>query len=244
MRLMLLAALLALIVWLLLARPTPEDLRRYMKRGALLAVAGLLILAAVTGRLHWLFALIGSLLPFAGRLLTLLRFLPLFNTLRAQFQQQRSAQGPAPGRRSQVNTRFLRMTLDHDSGEMDGEVIAGAHAGARLSQLTLAQLRALHAELAGDEQSEALLRAYLERTHGDDWDAGSSGGRAGAAAGDADLTRSEALEILGLEDGATRADVIDAHRRLMQKLHPDRGGSTYLAAKINRAKATLLKEAA
>ena len=242
---MLLAGLLALIVWLLLVRPTPADLRRYMKRGLLIGAAALLIFAVVTGRLHPLFALLGSLLPFANRLLGLLRFLPLFSSLHTQYRQARGAVGPQPGNQSSVNTAHLRMHLDHDSGDMDGEILQGRWSGKRLGDLELADLRELYVEFSTiDEESAALLAAYLDRAHGEQWHEGmASGNTSGTGKGRSNtaMSRQEALEILGLNEQAEAADVKAAHRRLMQKMHPDRGGSSYLAAKINRAKDILLE---
>ncbi|MDH3451307.1 MAG: DnaJ domain-containing protein [Gammaproteobacteria bacterium] len=244
MRFVLLGGLLALIVWLLLVRPTPADLRRYMKRGLLVGAAALLIFAVVTGRLHWLFALLGGLLPFANRLLGLLRFLPLFNSLLTQYRQGRGAAGPRRGNQSSVNTAHLRMHLDHDSGDMDGEILQGRLAGKRLSDLGVAELRTLFDEFSTiDEESAALLAAYLDRVHGENWREGRASDRAtgGDERQSTAMSRQEALDILGLPESAEPDEVKAAHRRLMQKMHPDRGGSSYLAAKINRAKDVLLE---
>lgn len=54
------------------------------------------------------------------------------------------------------------------------------------------------------------------------------------------MTHTEALAILGLEEGAERDAIVQAHRQLMQRLHPDRGGNHYLASQLNRAKELLL----
>jgi DnaJ family protein C protein 19 len=55
------------------------------------------------------------------------------------------------------------------------------------------------------------------------------------------MSRSEALKVLGLEEGATQEQIRAAHRRLIQQIHPDKGGTDYLAAKINEAKDVLLR---
>ncbi len=54
------------------------------------------------------------------------------------------------------------------------------------------------------------------------------------------MTRSEALKVLGLEQNASESEVRAAHRRLIQQTHPDKGGTSYLAAKINEAKDVLI----
>jgi len=229
--LVLLIAVLVLVSWL---RRAPPARRKRLTSNLLIAggVAVLLFLVA-TGRLHWLFAIIGGLIPIAQRALAALRL----------YQRTQSARGPTPGQRSSVETQFLRMSLDHDSGEMDGEVRAGRYSGRRLSELGLEELLELREECrADDQQSVAVLEAYLERVHGEAWRA-RGGERAGERAqrGNGGMSPAEAYEILGLEPGADRQAVIEAHRRLIQKLHPDRGGSSYLAAKLNQAKEVLLE---
>jgi hypothetical protein len=140
----------------------------------------------------------------------------------------------SPGQESRVTTATLEMVLHHDSGRMSGRVRRGRFAGADLADLDLAALRALLAECAEeDPESVPLLEAWLDRTH-PDW-------RTAPAASDGPMTRAEALAILGLEEGATEAEIRAAHRRLMRSAHPDRGGSAWLAARLNAARDLLLR---
>jgi len=149
----------------------------------------------------------------------------------------------AQGQQSRVRSGSLEMELAHDTGTMDGTVLRGDFKGSRLSQMLKADLQRLHAEILsrGDNQAMALLEAYLQRMHGE-WFEGGEGGSHNSSAPTADhaMTAEQAYEILGLAPGASHADIKAAHRTLMLKLHPDRGGSTYLAAKINEAKDFLL----
>jgi hypothetical protein len=149
---------------------------------------------------------------------------------------------PSAGRTSSVRSAGLEMTLDHDTGAMDGEVLAGRHEGRRLSELTPAELLDVMGDIRQDAESSRLLEGYLDRAHPgwrDDVDHG-AGGRGGAAAGAGGMSAQEAYEILGLQPGASDAEIRQAHRRLMKQVHPDRGGTAALAARINEAKNTLL----
>ena len=148
----------------------------------------------------------------------------------------------APGQTSSVRTAALEMQLDHDTGEMEGTVLAGTFEGRRLSKLTLNELRNLLTEVRSDAESLRLLESYLDRAHAgwrDDREPdGSEGQRATSRAGG--MSTKEAYEILGLDPDASEAEVRDAHRRLIKQVHPDRGGSAALAAKINEAKDLIL----
>ncbi len=153
------------------------------------------------------------------------------------------------GQTSDIETPWLAMWLDHDTGHMDGRVRRGRFAGAELSSLSREDLDLLRTEVAGDEESLRLLDAYLERVFGEAGGSAGAGDEGGqqeeaAAPTSGQMTRDEAYEVLGLQVGAGPDAIKAAHRELMQKLHPDRGGSSYLAAKINQAKDLLLKGAA
>ena len=216
--------------------------RKTRLQAAALTIGALLIALAASGRLNWVFAVFGALLPFFRRILSLLAYLPVFQRLYRQFNNTQSSAGQSAGRQSKVETRFIRMTLDHDSGEMNGRVLKGLYTGEDLQSLSLEQLLELLARYnREDEESAALLRAYLDRVHGDSWQDGEhtqADNRTSGFAGD--MSRHEAYDILGLGEGASEKQIIEAHRRLMQKLHPDRGGSPFLAAKINQARDLLL----
>ena len=145
------------------------------------------------------------------------------------------------GQKSSVRTQMLAMELDHDTGAMDGEVLAGPYKGRRLTSMPLEQLvRLLEECRAAPDQSASLLEAYLDRTH-EGWRAASGAGRsAGAPPPRGAMSREQAYAVLGLKPGSGENEIRDAHRRLMKQFHPDRGGSDYLAAQINQAKDILL----
>jgi hypothetical protein len=221
------------ISWLKRASPAA---RAQLVRIAWLALGiGVLVLLILRG--NWLVAALGVAIPLVQRLLTVTQ---LYGTVKSLLGSgARSHQG----KRSEVETRFLRMVLDHDSGEMSGQIVEGRGKGRQLAELTLEQLLdVLDDYRRTDPQSANLLEAYLDRMHGSNWREAhrfnEASGRETASQGQ--MSREEAYAVLGLEPGASRAQVLEAHRRLMQKVHPDRGGSNFLAAQINQAKDIVL----
>lgn len=157
----------------------------------------------------------------------------------------RTASGPSPGQTSSVDTAALSMWLDHDSGTMGGKVLRGHFAGRALDGLDLQDLLVLRDELTAEDdgQSVQLLDAYLDRHH-PDWRTDPGGATTDppeGGGGSSGMTVNEAYGVLGLLPGAGEAEIREAHRRLMLRNHPDQGGSTYLAARINQAKDILLR---
>jgi hypothetical protein len=149
-----------------------------------------------------------------------------------------------PPRRSMVRTAALEMELDHETGALEGLVLAGRKEGRVLGKMGQAELVALYRELSADSESRQLLEAYLDSRF-PVWRKNAQanlGKRLGGAPGPGPMTKEEAYKVLGLEAGAAAADVRKAHRRLMQRLHPDVGGSSFLAARINEAKDVLLSD--
>ena len=234
-----------LLVRLLWLKAQPKGHNAILTAASIALVAGLALLAA-TGRLHWLVALGAAVFPFLRRLLAFVSLWQMWRRFAAMAGQPFSrAPGAGPGdapEYSEVRTGDLKMSLHHATGEMDGEVLVGRFGGCRLSEMEFDDLRTLRANLE-DPQSAPLLDTYMERRFGHQQD-GAGPERhegSGTAGPEGEMTAARALEILGLEAGASEQEIVDAHRRLMQRLHPDRGGSTFLAATLNEAKRVLLQ---
>jgi hypothetical protein len=159
------------------------------------------------------------------------------------FRRQRAMRSTAgTGQTSSVRGAGLEVWLDHDTGDMDGKVLAGRYAERKLSELTLKELLEIGEDFRDDPKSSRLLEGYLDRAHAgwrDDAQA-DEGVRKRAAPASGGMDAKEAYEFLGLQPGASDAEVRAAHRRLIKQVHPDRGGSAALAAKINEAKDRIL----
>jgi hypothetical protein len=199
---------------------------------------GLKWTAIGVGILLFLFLLLSE--RFAYLWLPLTLAFPYLRRARSLFAGFRSA--GAGSQTSQVATPYLRMSLDHDTGAMTGTVLAGSFAGMRLEELGIADLLTLLRECrAADEEGARLVEAYLDRVHRDWRDEFGSGQTPPPARGNSDMSVEEAYEILGLSPDADAAAIKAAHHRLMMQLHPDHGGTDYLATQINRARDVLLK---
>lgn len=227
------------------AATDPRTLLLALKTLAITVAAVVGVLLLLSGRAGWLLGLLPLLLPWMLRRSILGRGGFGGGAGFGGF----GGGGRTAGRTSHVQTRFFDMRLDHDTGELDGEVREGPHAGRPLSELSLRELLEMLPEVRSrDGQSGRLLEAYLDRRD-PDWrsgsaDAGSGGEDAAREPGAADplgaMTPEEALRVLGLAAGAGEAEIKAAYHRLIRHLHPDQGGSSFLAAQVNRARDVLL----
>ncbi|PJI37935.1 DnaJ domain-containing protein [Ferrovibrio sp.] len=235
----------------------PKFLAKVLKIAVAVICGGLAVLLLVRGRIDaalMLGAVAAAALGYLPRSLLPFNLGSLFGGrgLGSGWQRARTGnddldgRSGAGGQQSNVETAWLRMQLDHATGRMDGDVLQGRHAGRRLSSLSFEELILLLRDCQShDNQAAALLEAYLDRSIGEDWRERATQGNAGETASPTEngsMTREQAWDVLGLQAGAPDAEIRTAHRRLMKKFHPDQGGSTYLAAQINRAKDLLLGE--
>jgi hypothetical protein len=222
--------LLVLVLWAMnaFAKTDTRQLVRILRPAGGIGVLLLAVFLGVRGQL-------GYAIPLGIAGLSLLGWLPFGP---AGFGQRTAK---SPRQVSRVRSAFVEMELDHDTGVMRGRILAGPHAGVPLEALDVPTLVSSLAAI--DDESRALLGAYLDRreprwrehAQGDT----ATGQRVPPRSGK--MTQEEAYQILGVEPGASAHEIRRAHRTLMKKLHPDQGGSTYLAARVNEAKDILLR---
>jgi hypothetical protein len=207
----------------------PAAVRGMMRKGAGAGLIGVAILMAIRGAVQLAAPVFLLGLSMFGQ------FSHLFNN--GAFWKK------AAGQRSRVATSVLEMELDHDTGTMAGTVRSGVLKGRNLASLSDQELSVLAAQcVSAGDQSAQLLEAWMDRNK-PGWreQAGAQQSR-GADAPQGSMSEKEALEVLGLRRGAGADEIRAAHRKLMKEYHPDRGGSTYLATKINLAKDRLLQD--
>ncbi len=238
-RILLVALLLfAVIMWYQIRSvQNPRKRKELIRKTLLWSTVGILVLLAASGRMHWVGAALAALLPLLRPLLFFaLQNIPLLATL-----YKRYASGSSAKATSSVESDHLSMQLNHETGEFNGDILQGPYENQQLSDLDQAQLQELLAYYGlHDYDSARLLESYMEQRFQQDFEsAEQSENNSGSDTGS--MSQDEALAILGLDQTANDADIIAAHRALMQKLHPDRGGNDYLASKLNEARDLLLK---
>ncbi|MBV1930207.1 MAG: molecular chaperone DnaJ [Porticoccaceae bacterium] len=239
-RIILLVAL-GFILWYLwqhlkgLQKKPPQERKAALWRFIFIALFGVTLGLVITGRAHWLAAAFAGLLPLAKSLMMLgARSIPLLHLWR---RHSNSEFGP------RIKTPYLDVKINLRNGHIDGKVLQGEFAEQLLSELDRPKLDQLLEVLRGtDREGTMLLQAYIIRRFGPSGENSQQGHNyQQQAPASRSLTKTEAWQILGLEPEADEATIIKAHKRLIQKLHPDRGGNDYLASKVNAAKDLLLK---
>jgi hypothetical protein len=228
-----LAVVAIVIFWF--TRANPSTLARIV-RPILVVLGGIGIGGLLIFGVRFLPGLLPELFGLAGVVVTAL----IARAVRSRSSGGFSSPGSG-GQRTEVRTAFLQAWIDHGTGDVGGTVLSGRFSGRTLDGLSDAELLELHLDCSGDADSLRILEPYLDRRLGADWRNARQPPHGSAPRGPrSDMTRVEALAVLGLAEGASEDDIKAAHRRLIQRMHPDVGGSADLAARINRAKDVLL----
>lgn len=198
--------------------------RAFLMKATVFGLAGVLLLGVITGRMHWLGALLAALLPLLKfGFHTVMRIMPLWLH--------------RTGGAASFKTEHLDVTLAVQSGQLNGSIIKGPCAGKTIADLTDDDIKELE-----DYYRERDKKSYYLMRFARKGQAFGGGQQQEASPPFANPGRDEALQILGLTGNPSREEIITAHRRLINKLHPDRGGSDFLAARVNQARDILLKD--
>ncbi len=217
-----------------LGRLSGAERSAYLKRAAVYGAVALVLLMVVTGRAPALFALAAAAIPWMQRAMLLRGLAGRLNSMGIRIPGLDRVGDMFAG--GAVKTESIEFSRDHGSGRLTGRVLKGRFAGSQLDTMNLNNLLALREEVAAtDPAAEVELVKYLDATF-EDWRESSKG----VAANNAPMTYSEALEVLGLQPGVSREEIVEAHRKLIAKVHPDRGGVDWMATKLNQARDVLL----
>ena len=214
-----------------LQNKSSKEAKAALWRIIFIGLFGITLALVVTGKAHWLAAAFTALLPLTRNVAGIaLRAMPFLQA----WQRHSGAQfGP------RLKTDSLEVKVNIGNGSIDGTVLKGEFEGQALSSLNKEQLDQLLTVFHNEDPKAAkLLNAYMARRF---HNSSEEQYQQQYAKTDTDTAIEEAWQILGLEQGASKEEITKAHKRLIQKLHPDRGGNDYLAAKINAAKDALLK---
>ncbi len=242
-RILLIAALIIAIISLPAYFRLSKEQRKRLRKLILIGIIVLLVSRVLPGLfgiiIPLLMALVAGLIRF---LPVLIRYAPLLHRLWFSWKQQHNSTSNHEGIHSTIDTRFLRIQLDQLGQPVSGEVLIGKFSGKPIQSLNTAELAQLFKECASDKQSMDLLQRLIRRntnsqsSHRQSSRSNHSRNRSNR------LTAEQAYKLLGLTVNASRDEIITAHRRLIQKNHPDRGGSAALAAQINEARDVLLNQ--
>ena len=236
-RLILAAAVLAILFWVInrslpkgnqLSKEEKEKRKRTIFYLACYGVAIFLLLAVLTGKLHWIGAVFAGILALAKfGASALMRAWPFLSFL----NRHASFANPV------FRTPYLEVKIDLKQHQFSGQILQGPHAGRELTSLNLDELKELESYYQDkDKRSYYLIRVLMQQG-GAKFEQQNQ--QSFSSVGDPSVE--EALLILGLSGNPSEKDIIRAHRALIQKLHPDRGGNDYLASRVNVAKDVLLK---
>ncbi len=234
-RIILIALLLAGIVfwWQWTNTADPGQRKRLIQRSLISGLIVIILLLVFTGHMHWLGAVLAGVLAFIRQNLGLLvRYSPMV----AQLYRSHAGASKAPNS-STVSTKYILMKLDHDTGKLSGSVLAGEFKGRLLDEMSKPELGRLLAWCGqNDNDSARLLDSYIVARFGEQAGSGPSEHGKSASRSASDMSVDEALQVLGLNGTPTQEDITRAYRKIMQQLHPDRGGNEYFAAKANQAR--------
>ena len=220
--------------------------KRKLKYLFLLILLVFFIFLAVTGRLAAAFGVFMAIITFGRRVFGLISILNwVKNFFRVSPSIYNNTSGAYEKKKSYVQTKFLNMTLDHESGELDGLIILGSLKGKLLSNLNLDDLIGFRQDILNDNDSLYLLNSYLDRKYQgwrNKYKIDDNKNNTDTTYSNSLMTRQEAIKILGVDINANNDEIKEAYKKLISKFHPDKGGSSYLATKINQAKEILLKK--